>query len=138
MKIIGTSKEEINKYFLDYCSILHFICGILSYIIVYTIVSILFTEPANIFLSIIIMLLGSIIWELVENTALIDMKINERQDNVINSLGDSLSVFFGSIIAYFLYILSLLITFFVVGLLFLIYVGCEILTRIIFGRRQRL
>lgn len=129
MHIIGKTSEEVDKYLFDYCSILHLIFGILGYVIINSILLLFLIELASCLISCIIVILSSVFWELIENSVLIEIKINKRTDNVINSQGDTLSVFLGSIIGCLAYLTSLIIVIFIMGALFVLYVLAMILTR---------
>lgn len=122
MKIIGKTSVEVDKYLFDYCSILHFIFGIFGYVIYYT----LFT---SFIVSTLLVVLSSVFWELIENTILVDMKVNNRRDDVINSQGDTLSVFIGSLIGGLIYPISLIVVLFTMGALLVFYIIAMIFTR---------
>lgn len=134
MKLVGIKFEDINKYAFDYHSILHFVCGIFWYIICFNILNIFFDTFASILLTCLSAFFGSIIFEAIENGVLVDLKPHGRQDSIDNCLTDTLCVEFGCISTIFLYFWSLLATFFIVGLLFVIYVLCEIYFRKKFQR----
>lgn len=121
MKIIGTSFKEVNKYPIDYCSILHFIGGIFGYFVSYFLISMFLPSLTTCFLSLIVVINSGIFWEIVENTWLRAMKINKRQDNVINSQFDVVWVFLGGILGAFMYNWDVIITVIIIGLLFLAY-----------------
>ena len=128
MKIIGTNKNELCLYAFDCHSILHFIAGIIAYIIIYTVGNLIIPESASFFVAFIGIILMSIIWEILENTIFVGMKPNGNKDDILNSQCDTFCVFFGGIIGIFVYKSSITIAFIIIGILFLIYIILEILT----------
>ena len=102
-KIIGTSVDEVDKYLFDCFSISHLICGIILYYISFWLFMFFMYSLSAIFLSYICALVGGLVWEFAENTSLVDMKRNKRQDSPINSLMDVVLVFLGSIIGAYTY-----------------------------------
>lgn len=125
-------------YLLDYFSILHLICGIFGYILTYFLLRMffvnIFSELESLFITYLIVILGGIFWEIVENTFLIEIKIFKERDYVINSQMDVLLVFFGGILGCYLYPFPML-TVFIIGGLFVVFVIAKIFTKIKFWRK---
>ena len=94
MKIFGTTKKTISKYALDYFSILHIVSGIIFSFIGFWFFDMFMSEILAILLTYIFLFIGGIIWEISENSFLIDMKVFEERDFIINSQVDILLVFF--------------------------------------------
>lgn len=136
MKIFGTTEKEISIYFLDAYSILHFITGFICYFVGFWLLSIFFTEITAILLCYICLFIGGIVWELVENTLLIDMKVFKHKDTPINSQVDVLLVFFGGVVGCYTYNLHWITNIILIGLLFVMFTVCNILTKIKFWKRK--
>ena len=121
-KFIGSCIEDIDRYPLDFCSINHFISGIIAYFIGFWLFYKIFgmNHLSAILLSYVCSLLGGLIWEFFENIFIIDMKKNKRQDSPINSLTDVVLVFLGSILGCYTFELGLMFnTILITGLLVL-------------------
>lgn len=136
MKLIGTNDSEISKYPFDYFSILHLICGIFGYICVFPIIHLFISESTALFLTHLIVILGGIFWEIVENSILIDMKMGKERDFIVNSQLDVIIVFLGAILGCYLYKLPMLLTVFVIGGLFVFFTVAKILTKVKFWKKK--
>ena len=137
MKIIGTKKEDVNNYPIDYASVLHLTTGILCYVISFFVLKTFLTELTSCLIAIIATLLISIFWEYMENTILLEIKVNKRQDNILNSQADTMFMFLGSIIGWLIADRGTLIIISVIGGLCVIYMIAMILTFKNFSRHPR-
>ena len=128
MKFIGKTNEEMCLYALDYHSILHFTAGIFGYMGGFMFFNLFFSELSSCLLAYLTILLISLIWEFVENIVFVSIKPNGQQDNVLNSIADTALVFLGGIVGLFLIDKGIIITVSVVGVLFVLYVVCKVIT----------
>ena len=128
MKLFGTKRNEISLYPLDCFSFLHIISGIIFYLIGFWLFSIFMLGILAIFLTYICLFLGGIVWEIAENTILIDAKMFEQYDTPLNSQVDVLLVFLGGIIGCYCYILNWMFTIILIGSLFVAFIVSKVLT----------
>ena len=130
MKIIGTKVEEVDQYLLDCFSFSHLNGGIIAYYISFWILNLFMNSLPALLITYIVIFLGSIIWELIENMPLVEMKRNHRPDMVVNSQTDTLLVFLGGIIGCYTNYTNWIIKIIIIGSLFLAYTITRILTEL--------
>ena len=127
MKLVGTTQREVGSYLFDYYSVLHVICGTIGFIVSNDIYSMIFPMFSSMLLSFITIFIGSVVWELLENSVFVSLKTNRKKDDVLNSQFDTVCVFLGSIIGCYLDS-NLLLVIYVIGILVVIYITLEIIT----------
>lgn len=137
MKFIGKASDEMCKYAFDYHSILHFIGGVFGFIAGYSLFRIYIDDLTACFLAYLTILIGSLMWEFVENTIFVYLKPNGQQDNALNSITDTSLMFLGGIAGIYIYTLSVLAVIITIGVMFLIYIMCWILTEKKFWKKWR-
>lgn len=128
VKLVGTRPSQISLYAIDYCSVLHFIAGIFGYIIIFGVAKLILPEFPSCLIGIIGLLLGSIFWELIENSVLIPIKYDKVKDDVINSQMDTFCVFLGGLAGVFIYNLSLTMMVIIISCHFGIFLLLKFLT----------
>lgn len=98
MKVIGTKIEDISDCLFDHYSLIHFIVGLISYISSFYVLITFMELNDSCWIAFVCIFVGSVIWELSENSFLIPIKTNKRKDDVINSQTDTLCIFLGGVI----------------------------------------
>ena len=130
MKIIGTKVEEVDQYLIDCFSISHINGGIITYYINFWILDLFMDSLLALLITFIVIFLGSIIWELIENVPLVNIKRNHRPDMVVNSQADTLFVFLGGIIGCYTIHIDWIFKIILIGSLILAYVITRVITEL--------
>jgi hypothetical protein len=99
LKIIGTTRKDVNESPIDFYSIGHVVFGYTVFFLSFWVSTLLVIEKR--LYSLIVTILIGILWEILENTYLAKTKykFDERKDSVENSLFDILFVFGGGVLS---------------------------------------
>ncbi|MGQ4873613.1 MAG: hypothetical protein ACP6IY_06000 [Promethearchaeia archaeon] len=105
LPIVGTDKDEVGRSPIDYFSWGHVDMGIATFLLL----SLINTIPSLIdktliyiipyFLMLILVLIVAIVWEILENTLLLEwgFKFEGRRDSFVNALWDIIFVIIGGL-----------------------------------------
>ena len=129
-KLIATSVADIDTLPLDCFSISHFNGGIIAYYIGFWILQFFFIGTTACLVALLSTFIGSIFWEIVENTILVDMKRNKRSDSAVNTQADTVLVFLGGMVGFTTYYTHWIVKIVLIGSLFLAYIIARILTEL--------
>ncbi len=113
MIVIARNKEEVGISAIDFFSFTHIILGYLILLTNYTILNLGF-EISFDYLLLLLNIIASLSWEILENFVLYKFKIKyrHRRDSKINVFIDMVFFFFGGLIG--MYIIHQNLTFFII------------------------
>lgn len=136
-KIIATCVADIDTFPLDCFSISHFNGGIIAYYIAFWILEFFLIPLTACHIASISVMIGSIFWEIIENTILVNMKRNKRCDSAVNTQTDTLLVFLGEMVGLATYNTDWIFKIILIGSLFLAYTTTRILTELNSKKRKK-
>jgi len=113
MIVLARNKEEVGISAIDFFSCTHVVLGYLILLTNYTILNLSFEISFDYFL-LLLNIIASLSWELLENFVLYKFKIKyrHRRDSKINAFMDMVFFFFGGLIG--IYIIHQNLTFFII------------------------
>ena len=113
MIIIARNQEEVGISAIDFFSFTHIVLGYLMLLTIYSIFDLGFEISLN-YLLLLLNMIISISWEILENFVLynFNIKYKHRRDSKINGFTDMVFFFFGGLIG--TYIIHQNLTFFII------------------------